>query len=374
MKEWLQQFKVIQPTPVSGQIQDYVRELIRSGKLTPGERLPSTEELARSWETHVPTVHKALTKLVAEGILKRHHGKGTFVAQREAKLTCVGVSNTATNYGGSLFLQALHTALKEELARLDIEMDVWLDPRSQTADEQPWLPLVKAAEHREFQALIVTNTNPRRLPWQQRLPVPTAFLSSADLPECVGCDLDQMVEVSLRALVAQGCRSVGLILQANPGYTHTPGDRSYWVDFSDRFLGLAGELGLAIRNEWLRLSKLADDDPAQPPSEEFGYQEFRQLWRQPERPEGLIVWPDTAARGVIAGALEQRVRVPDELRLVLHKNEAVVLFCPLPATLVVSSERAMARALIGQVQKQLRGEPCERILVGFHAEDNRPGS
>ena len=62
---------------------------------------------------------------------------------------------------------------------------------------------------------------------------------------------------------------------------------------------------------------------------------------------------------------EKQVRVPEDLKLALGKNETIDLFCPMPATFVVASEREMARALIEQVQKQFRGESCERISLPF---------
>ncbi len=364
----LEQFHVSRAQGFEVQIREFARGLIISGQLASGARLPTTEELARLWNVGNVTVQNALAPLVKEGLLIRRPKAGTFVRQREAKLTCVGICNSATGYGASLYLHALHTALKEELAKLDIEMDVWLDPRPDPETSAPWMPLVKAAEYREFQALIVTGTNPRRFQWQQRLPVPTAFLSSGKHPNRVGTDLNQMVEVSLQALAAQGCRSVGVILPGNPECRDAAGGRSGWADVVERLLGKAGELGLAVRNEWLRFSTLAADDPAAPSAEEFGYREFEQLWQQRERPAGLIVWPDTVVRGAILAMRERQVRVPAELKLVLGKNESVDLLCPMPATFVVFSERATARALIEQVQKQFRGEPCEPVLVPFSQE------
>ena len=89
------------------------------------------------------------------------------------------------------------------------------------------------------------------------------------------------------------------------------------------------------------------------------------MWSLPEKPEGLIVYPDTVARGLVVALREKQVRVPEELKLVLHKNESLGLLCPMPVTFMVSSEREMARALIGQVQKQFRGESCEPIYLPF---------
>ena len=106
--------------------------------------------------------------------------------------------------------------------------------------------------------------------------------------------------------------------------------------------------------------------------EHFGYEEFLKLWDQPEKPEGLVVFPDTTASGVILGLREKNVRVPEDLKLVFHKNEASDYFCPMPVSFAVFSEREAARALIQQIQKQFRGESCEPISLPFKivAHDN----
>jgi len=63
--------------------------------------------------------------------------------------------------------------------------------------------------------------------------------------------------------------------------------------------------------------------------------------------------------------LEQGVKIPDQLRLALYKNSDVDIFCPLPATFVELSTPAVAAALVEQVRKQLRGEKCAPVRIGF---------
>ena len=105
-------------------------------------------------------------------------------------------------------------------------------------------------------------------------------------------------------------------------------------------------------------------DPRGLGQEAFGYTQFGALWKQRECPDGLVVALDTTARGVLLAVVEKQVQVPQNLKLVLHKNAGVELLCPVPATLVVWDEHEVARALIEQVQKQFRGERIEPILVG----------
>ena len=68
-------------TPIYYRIQEAVRHRIVSGAARPGERLPSESELARDFGTTRLTVRHALTRLVYDGLITRHPGRGTFVAQ-----------------------------------------------------------------------------------------------------------------------------------------------------------------------------------------------------------------------------------------------------------------------------------------------------
>jgi DNA-binding GntR family transcriptional regulator len=59
-----------------------LRGQIESGKLAPGQQLPSVVTLAAEYELAVPTVRKAITKLKSEGLVTGVPGYGTFVAER----------------------------------------------------------------------------------------------------------------------------------------------------------------------------------------------------------------------------------------------------------------------------------------------------
>ncbi|MEU4893771.1 GntR family transcriptional regulator [Streptomyces sp. NPDC044780] len=61
------------------QIADALRAGIRAGRLLPGERLPAEDKLAVRYRTSVPTLQRALSELVAEGLIDKRHGVGTFV-------------------------------------------------------------------------------------------------------------------------------------------------------------------------------------------------------------------------------------------------------------------------------------------------------
>jgi DNA-binding transcriptional regulator YhcF (GntR family)/CheY-like chemotaxis protein len=60
---------------------DQIRDRIQRGVFRPGDRLPSERDLADSFGLAHLTLRQALQHLEREGLVHRHHGKGTFVAE-----------------------------------------------------------------------------------------------------------------------------------------------------------------------------------------------------------------------------------------------------------------------------------------------------
>ena len=61
-------------------IRDYIASKITSHEWTIGDKLPTEEELVREFGAARNTVRKALSLLEAEGMIVRHVGRGTYVA------------------------------------------------------------------------------------------------------------------------------------------------------------------------------------------------------------------------------------------------------------------------------------------------------
>jgi GntR family transcriptional regulator/MocR family aminotransferase len=68
--------------PLRAQLENRLREAIRSGRLRPGERLPSSRELARALGTSRGLVQECYGQLQAEGYLSTRAGSATTVAAR----------------------------------------------------------------------------------------------------------------------------------------------------------------------------------------------------------------------------------------------------------------------------------------------------
>lgn len=66
-------------SPLHTQVEDRLRQLIRSGRIAAGSRLPGELELADKLGLSRHTMRHALATLVVEGLVRRERGRGTLV-------------------------------------------------------------------------------------------------------------------------------------------------------------------------------------------------------------------------------------------------------------------------------------------------------
>jgi len=71
--------------PLGRQLVDQIRMSVSDGRLSDGDRLPSVRELAETARVNVNTVRAVYARLEAEGVVRREHGRGTFVARPGAR-------------------------------------------------------------------------------------------------------------------------------------------------------------------------------------------------------------------------------------------------------------------------------------------------
>jgi GntR family transcriptional regulator, transcriptional repressor for pyruvate dehydrogenase complex len=95
---------------------EYVRRLIGSGDLHPGDRLPPERDLATQLGVSRPTVRAGLRALSAMGVIESRHGSGTYIPSGPPRLDSEALR----------FLAALHGITRNEMyeARRVLEVSV----------------------------------------------------------------------------------------------------------------------------------------------------------------------------------------------------------------------------------------------------------
>ena len=62
-------------------LESHLRESIRNGDLKPGNPIPPESHLCQQYSVSRTTVRQALSRLVYDGLIVRHRGRGSFVAE-----------------------------------------------------------------------------------------------------------------------------------------------------------------------------------------------------------------------------------------------------------------------------------------------------
>ncbi|MCU0488300.1 MAG: GntR family transcriptional regulator [Anaerolineales bacterium] len=83
----------VEGIPLYVQIRESLRKEIEDHVLTPGQKLPSEDELAGKYGVSRMTVRQGIIDLIDEGLLYRRHGVGTFVSQPQVARDHTGLTN-----------------------------------------------------------------------------------------------------------------------------------------------------------------------------------------------------------------------------------------------------------------------------------------
>ena len=85
------------PRPPYLQVADQLRQQIATGDLQPGQQLPSTRELANTYDIAPMTAQNAVRVLREQGLVVPQQGRGVFVHQGAAARIREGLTEDATN-------------------------------------------------------------------------------------------------------------------------------------------------------------------------------------------------------------------------------------------------------------------------------------
>lgn len=104
---------------VADEIQSELRHDIVSGRLAPGERLPTERALAHRFGVSQASVREACRSLEAQGLIDIRHGRGLYVADDFLRILTDAVHTTSQIFGvGLLEVVDLRVALGRHLASL----------------------------------------------------------------------------------------------------------------------------------------------------------------------------------------------------------------------------------------------------------------
>jgi DNA-binding LacI/PurR family transcriptional regulator len=252
----------------------------------------------------------------------------------------------------------VQTALYSVFQREGLQCMVWLDERPDRKQEDPVPQLAEAVKDGRIQALVCPLVNSQVLEWIHAFPIPHAYLTSLKSPGSVNLDLAGLARMAARQFKDWGCQTVGAVLSESTAALNSPRQPTELPQIGPSFVDEARRLGLRVEEQWV---KRPPDTPRS--MTEMGYHFFREIWAGSKRPDGIFVFPDMAARGVLAAISEGRVRIPQDLRLIIHRNAEVEVFSPVPVTSVETSAAEVAELLFRQIKRQIAGKDAPALSL-----------
>lgn len=277
----------------------------------------------------------------AKGVLSPRGPKRSGKAARRVLLYAGGDPKC----DGSMFYLNLFWCLMALGQRHDLEMVPVIDTRPDAMRVLQPPEVKRLIAEGGVEGMIGFMVYPAMTVWMKEVGVPWTVLSSGSEDNAVDLDYSKMLSDALGRLAALGCKSAGLMIP-------TTLSGSGYLEHID---SLAERLGLTIKYEWILVARESQ--------ELSGYNDLCALWELKQRPEGLVIFPDRSARGVVSAILEKRIRVPGDLRLILHRNAESPYVVPVPCDWVEVSVNAIAATLLANLESSWAGQPIRRQRV-----------
>ncbi len=361
----MQELKISRRKTLRAQISDYLRESILRGDIKAGSKLPSTTALAEKWGTQTANVHAALSLLVQEGLLTRKNGVGTIVNSRKNEFKSVLIYHSNNqSYSPQNFYRKMLECTQQELEKRNLQWQVIYKNQSQDHFDQ----VKDLADKGLIQGIIVMSTDHSEIDELKKLPVPFSCITTGRIKNRVSLSFNSLAEKARDGLLQQGCTKAGLLLATSC----EPGNESGAVErrnFVRNLRNLLTESGIEVKDEWIFLASENPGRAAIDP-DHFAYEGFNQIWQAKEKPNGLFVYTDSLISGTLISILSNRVMVPEQLKLVLHRNSECNVLCPVPCYFVENDIRKMSTGLIQLLEAQYHGQEVNQIDFDYKLIDN----
>lgn len=295
-----------------------LKNYIRESDIKPNSKLPPLRELIKSLNLSNTTVNRALEHLEREGIIERQHGRGLFVVDRikTGELAIVVqpqlLSPTASPYY-SLACNALSSMINVNCPLMDLRVHVG-KPAESEAEFADTLDLANPEVITRLRGVFTFHPlfdQGRKL---EEHGVPVVLMrKKACTPDefMVAFDDSDSGRQYLRPLIQGNCKSIAVLGMASV-------DSSLSTHWHVPMLEAIRQHDLQTKPEWMPITPNVPHITAK-----TGYDQFMQLWKLPQKPDGIVVTDDVACRGVLQACLQLGVDLPNDVQLVSHSNKGV---------------------------------------------------
>jgi len=293
--------------PIYRQIVMHFEKGILEGRLKPGERIPSTQELAKDFGVNPETVQAGLKILTDMGLVERRRKCGTFVRKSSSKAKTVALVFGKENYGNldmAIFVVML-SKVEELMAKEGWNVKHYATTRGRRLDSV-FYELERDVSEGSVDAVLDICSSELVKEWVES----SCLVPSISCPLAI--DYEDFIRKGVAHLASQGRRRPVLV---------------YDKDHMDSKT-VKGALSELERLYGLEPVKVIHSEPSQ----RWGYDTAKRLFEDGVAFDSMLVLYDNTFRGVLYHLLERNVRIPEELALISHSNKGIDIMCHMPLT------------------------------------------
>ncbi len=341
-------------TSIRSQVTDYYRKQIRSGALKEGSMLPPARRLAVELGTAEANIHHALATLAKEGLIVRRPKRGSVVLPQPKLSRVAFYMNSLYCMRGERFTQPLIQCLEKTLSEHNIQCQVIYD----TIYGEGLRQLTTLAETHQIQGVILRSLDQDLFSLVSALPIPFSAITSMRIPNGVNFFGHNLAEKAILAMKEQGCKTLGLLY---PGRNMTTPDNPR-ITFPDMLRNIAEHSGLSMPPENIYDSQ-ADKGQEILDVETFAYRGMKMLLDLPERPDGILAFSDDLVSGITMALYERKIRVPEDIKFIIHRTVENPVVFPFPTLLLESSIQELVHHLTDQLIARSEGRRSVRKIL-----------
>lgn len=364
-----QDFVLTRAEPCWLQIERHIERLIQNQVLSPNERLPSSRELASTFNVSYKVAQQAMKHLKSRGLVARSPRRGSFVRSPTDKAVIgilIGPSLLAPN---AHFYRAVVDALKRAIGTCGFQERVYdhvNEPMTGTTDGRS-VQVLHDMRHQVFKGLVSISVAPGQVKsevFSGRLP--RVIYGGTSDETTVEPDQAGFARLTVEHLVRAG--------RHQPLYLRGADLRSGSTHDLDGFWDAVKASGLKCGKESIHLV----EDYARLNGrsiEQLGYDTVSALirdWERTERwPDSLIAGDDVLMKGVALGLRDHAVTVPQRLLVVSAASEGIDHYYAVPVVRVETSPAQIAVHLLDLLWRQILGKQLPRLPVRVPYQVNR---
>ena len=343
-------------TPLYIQIVEDLCRQIALGKLRPGGKILSQNELAEIYGVSLITVKKALWEMTRDGILYTRIGKGTYVSEKSSltdRKEYKTIGFVLTDLKSPFFSRILDSV--EKKAGL-MGFSLLLSSSDNKAEKEEYL--IQDYRDMGVRGLIIASmshiytANPviRQLENENFPYVVVSYITDPDI--CfVGTDHEEGGYLATSHLIEQGYKRIAYI---NGEAGNLCGDER-----KKGYLRALKEHEMPFNPEYeYRLHEGGEEHDLY-----SGYQIAQKLIGQENRPDAVFAYNDLVALGFQKAVLESGLRIPHDIALIGFDNIDNSVTAPVPLTTISQPTEKIGIMAVDVLFRKCRGEEIENRQI-----------